>query len=350
MNPHALATYAVLRKYYEDRMDTPGIHASDTQLAKLQDLLFVKRKLPVRFEELQCRLAARLIPARMAYARHKRVPFASVTVADLEESPEGVWRWLVEGDPSKDAFDGPQPFKVEHHPKKCVMKISKLLNEREEWLCEKGLDSDTEMDMVQREEFVTWSVNKYLLLPGKSVPDEPYDESLMRFWREQERRVGSTEMWEALSYTRLVEPQDVRNAFKAPATKRRVCITARPKPRPSRRGMETGSQSAVDGAGEPVAEKRPRPATALCRRERQLCPGHQNKRSRKDIRAITYLEGSSTSREEYACNLWRRAEPSVTSREDQASMSRGDVDPVTWFKSLCNSQQQTLMATVGRTA
>ena len=127
-------------------------------------------------------------------------------------------------------------------------------------------------------------------------------------------------------------------------------MTSRPKPRPSRRGMQTGSQSAADGAGEPVAEKRPRPATVLCRRERQLCPGHQNKRSRNDIRAITYLEGSSMSREEYACNLWRRAEPSVTSREDQASMSRADEDPVTWFKSLCNSQQQSLMATVGRTA
>ena len=127
-------------------------------------------------------------------------------------------------------------------------------------------------------------------------------------------------------------------------------MTSRPKPRPSRRGMQTGSQSGVDGADEPVAEKRLRPATVLCRRERQLCPGHQHKRSRNDIRAITYLEGSSMRREEYACNVWRRAEPSVTSREDQASMSRADEDPVTWFKSLCDSQQQTLMATVGRTA
>ena len=49
-------------------------------------------------------------------------------------------------------------------------------------------------------------------------------------------------------------------------------------------------------------------------------------------------------REEYARNLWRRAEPSGTWREAQASMSRADKDPVAWFKSLCDSQQQSLMA------
>ena len=49
-------------------------------------------------------------------------------------------------------------------------------------------------------------------------------------------------------------------------------------------------------------------------------------------------------REEYACNVWRRAEPSGTRREAQASMSRADKDPVAWFKSLCDSQQQSLMA------
>ena len=127
-------------------------------------------------------------------------------------------------------------------------------------------------------------------------------------------------------------------------------MKARAKQRPSPRGMQTGSQSAADGAGEPVAGKRPLSATLLWLRERQLCLGHQNKSARTYIRAKTYQEGSSMSREEYACNLWRRAEPSVTSREDQASMSRADEDPVTWFKSLCNSQQQSLMGILGRTA
>ena len=135
-----------------------------------------------------------------------------------------------------------------------------------------------------------------------------------------------------------------------PVPKMRWAMKARAKQRPSPRGMQTGSKSPVDGAGDPVAGKRPHSATLLWLRERQLCPWDQNKGSRNDIRAKTYLEGSSMRREEYACNLWRRAEPSGTFREDQASMSRAEKDPVTWFNSLCASQQQTLMAIVRRTA
>ena len=38
-------------------------------------------------------------------------------------------------------------------------------------------------------------------------------------------------------------------------------MKARPKQRPSLRGMQTGSQSAADGAGDPDAGKRPLSAT-----------------------------------------------------------------------------------------
>ena len=237
------------------------------------------------------------------------------------------------------------------------MKISKLLNEREEWLCEKGLDSDTVMDMVQREEFLTWSVNKYLLLPGKSVPDESYDESLLRFWREQERRVGSTEIWEALSHTRLLKPQDVRNAFKGhgtptnspprPLPKHRFCPKPRPKPRPSPRGMQRESQSAADGAAEPVAGKRPLTATVLENKETQLWLQHQNKRSRSDIRASPYKETQAMWHEDFECTSGRQAEDSVTSREDQAFMSRANEDPAEWRESVRDRRPPNLLAILG---
>ena len=94
------------------------------------------------------------------------------------------------------------------------MRISSVLNDREEWLCASGLDCATVMDMVQRDEFLRWSVNKYLDVPGNCVPDESYHDSLSRFCREQERRVGSTEIWELLSHTGRATPEDVRNAFK----------------------------------------------------------------------------------------------------------------------------------------
>ena len=246
---------------------------------------------------------------------------------------------------------------MEVDAKECAKRISGILNEREEWLSESGLDSDTAMDIVQREEFLGWSVNRFLQQPGQAVPDEPYSQTLGRFFREQERRVGSTEIWEALCHTRLVKPEDVATAFRRvvpptnsptrPLPKHRFCPKPRPKPRPSPRGMQRESQSAADGAAEPVAGKRPLTATVLENKETQLWLQHQNKRSRSDIRAKTYQETRAMRREDYACNLWRRAEHSVTSREDQASMSRADEDPVAWRESLCDRQPPNLLAILG---
>ena len=50
------------------------------------------------------------------------------------------------------------------------------------------------------------------------------------------------------------------------------------------------------------------------------------------------------SREDYAGTLWRRAEARVTSREDQASMSREDEAAVVRFASLSKRQRQDLVA------
>ena len=100
LRPLSWRSYNAILEYYDERMETPGIDASDSQLAKLSELIYVKRKRPVRFEDLQCRLAARLIPARVAYAEQHGVGLALVTLEDLEESPEGVQHWLDQGNPS----------------------------------------------------------------------------------------------------------------------------------------------------------------------------------------------------------------------------------------------------------
>ena len=100
LHPLSWRSYKAILEYYDERMETPGIDASDTQLAKLTELLYAKRKLPLRFADLQRRLAARLIPARVAYAEQHGVALALVTLEDLEESPEGVQHWLDQGNPS----------------------------------------------------------------------------------------------------------------------------------------------------------------------------------------------------------------------------------------------------------
>ena len=205
------------------------------------------------------------------------------------------------------------------------------------------------MDIVQREEFLGWSVNRFLQQPGQAVPDEPYSQTLGRFFREQERRVGSTEIWEALCHTRLVKPQDVATAFRRvvpptnspprPLPKHRFCPKPRPKPRPSPRGMQRESQSAADGAAEPVAGKRPLTATVLENKETQLWLQHQNKRSRNEIRAKTYQETKAMWREDYECTSWRRAEDSITSRANE--------DPAEWRESVRDRRPPNLLAILG---
>ena len=98
----------------------------------------MKRNSPLRFEELQCRLTALLVPAQQAYATHNKVAFGRVTLEDLEESPEGLEHWLHEANPSRDTFEGGQPFEVVMDAKACAKRISGILNEREEWLSKVG--------------------------------------------------------------------------------------------------------------------------------------------------------------------------------------------------------------------
>ena len=325
LHPLSWRSYNAILEYYDERMETPGIDASDTQLAKLTELFYAKRKLPLRFADLQCRLAARLIPARVAYAEQHGVGLALVTLEDLEESPEGVQHWLDQGNPSGGAYAN-ENVVVVADAEETAMRISSVLNEREEWLCASGLDSATVMDMVQRDEFLRWSVNKYLDVPGNCVPDESYHDSLSRFCREQERRVGSTEIWELLSHTGRATPEDVRIAFKdlkesGTAAERAATPTVspprpwpkkkphpkplpssrkpRPKPRPPPRPKQTGNdygspmgQSSADGAGEPIAGKRPLPESSPCAatlaQEEEAAAWFVSlpKRQRQDIKAI----------------------------------------------------------------
>ena len=44
LHPFTWSSYTAILDYYDERMETPGIDASDSQLAKLSELLYVKRK------------------------------------------------------------------------------------------------------------------------------------------------------------------------------------------------------------------------------------------------------------------------------------------------------------------
>ena len=269
LHPLSWPAYNSMLNYYNERMETQGIEASDTQIAKLTELLYAKRKVPLRFGELQVRLAARLISARVAYAEQHGVGLATVTTQDLEESPEGVQHWLDQVDPSVRGDATENVVRVAD-AKETAMRISSVLDDREEWLCANGLDSGTVMDMEQRDEFLTWSVDKFLDDPGNWVPDESYLDCLSRFIREQERRVGSTEIWELLSHTGRASPEDLRIAFKdhkesGSAAERASTPTVSPprpsarKPRPSssKRRKLTGNDYGSPMSPRPSSRQRP---------------------------------------------------------------------------------------------
>ena len=225
------------------------------------------------------------------------------------------------------------------------MRISSVLNEREEWLCASGLDSATVMDMVQRDEFLRWSVKKYLDVPGNCVPDESYRDSLLRFCREQERRVGSTQIWQVLSHTGQATPEDVRNAFKecgtptvSPprpwpkkmphpkplASSHKAPPKSQPSPRRKQRGNDYGSpmgQSSADGAGEPVAGKRPHRASG------------------------PFVDTLEKAKETQAwLDRLNKKPKHALSREDQASLSRENEAAVVWFASLSKRKRQDFIA------
>ena len=198
-------------------------------------------------------------------------------------------------------------------------------------------------------------MKKYLGVPGNCVPDESYHDSLLRFCREQERRVGSTEIWEVLSHTGRATPEDARNAFKdlkerGTVAERAATPTVSPprpwpkkmshpkplassckappksqlSPRRMQRGNDYGSpmgQSSADGAGEPVAGKRPHRAsgpfvdTLEKAKETQAWLDRQNKKPKHAL-----------------------------SREDQASLSRENEAAVVWFASLSKRKRQDFIA------
>ena len=109
-------------------------------------------------------------------------------------------------------------------------------------------------------------------------------------------------------------------------------------------------QSSADGAGEPVAGKRPLAESWACAatleqdKETEAWLDRQNRRTKNAIRAKTHMEARAMSREDYAGTLWRRAEARAMSREDQASMSREDEAAVVWFASLSKRQRQDVIA------
>ena len=243
LHPLSWPAYNSILKYFNKRMGTQGVEALDTHIAKLTELLYAKRKVPVRFAELQLKFNARLIEARQAYAEQNCLGLANVTTQVLEESEEGVQHWLNQVKPS------PSDNATEHvirvlDPEDSAMRISSVLYDRDEWLSARGLDCAIVMDRKQRCEFLAWSIGKFAEDRSKRIPED--SDRCTRipevFVQEQERRLGAYEIWELLAYNGLPSVDAVGLAFKdnketETAAKRAATTTSPPRPSASKRLM-----------------------------------------------------------------------------------------------------------------
>ena len=79
-NALSVDALCVIKKYFEERMDTVGVGDTDGQLAALAQLLFTKHQVRVGTDELRdSQVATRIREARRAYADHHDMPMPMVT-------------------------------------------------------------------------------------------------------------------------------------------------------------------------------------------------------------------------------------------------------------------------------
>ena len=109
-------------------------------------------------------------------------------------------------------------------PEAATQKIYLVLAEREEWLKLNNYPRNHVMENWQRGEFVHWAMQRFLEQPSEKRRDDANRASLKslcywqierivkqkqrsRFHLEKQRRAGSSQVWELLSFTgRVSEP------------------------------------------------------------------------------------------------------------------------------------------------
>ena len=103
--------------------------------------------------------------------------------------------------------------------------VVSVVSELVEWLRAQGLETSTEMDWDQRGQFIKWCMDKFMAEPGEQARDEANrqkgkNESKIkaarrtRFNLEKQRRAGSSQIWELLSYTGRVSEEYLRDALR----------------------------------------------------------------------------------------------------------------------------------------
>lgn len=223
-NAISFGVYEVIRDYFTKRLNTEGIESTDGQLDKLSKLLYAKRQVSFNTDEWRdTKLAASILTARRAYADMHDVHIARVTKRVLVESKEGLKYWLNYGGEAN-IDDASELVVSKVSPQECAYRIHSVLQEREKWLEAQGLGADTIMTYDQRGEFLKWIMESFQQTPieARLIAQARQEHktngqinraSRSRFSLEKQRRAGSAQIWELLSFTGKVTPEYLAEAL-----------------------------------------------------------------------------------------------------------------------------------------
>ena len=93
----------------------------------------------------------------------------------------------------------------------CVAGIHRVLSDRWTWLAANNLPHDVDMTNEQRAAFHKWALEEFAKEPDEQERSRDKRAVRARFNLEKQRRAGSPQMWELLSYAGRVTEGDVRS-------------------------------------------------------------------------------------------------------------------------------------------
>ena len=148
--------------------------------------------------------------ARRAYAEHYHTPMAKVTKATWENPYHDLKRWITWANPGVTS-DAPEIELPVVSKQECVARIHRVLSDRWTWLAANNLPHDVDMTNEQRAAFHKWALEEFAKEPDEQERSRDRRAVRARFNLEKQRRAGSPQMWDLLSYKGRVTETDVRS-------------------------------------------------------------------------------------------------------------------------------------------
>ena len=231
-NAHSRGVYETVLRYFEKRNEMEGLAATDVQLEKLGRLLFSKRKVGFGSDMwVSGAIAARIIKARQAYADYCDMPMPLVTKATLENSHHGLQGWINWANPEA-LPEAPEVIVTVVSKEESIRRIHRVLTDRWAWLKEHNLPDDRDMTNEQRLAFHESALRAFAMEPeelqrSQAQRDSGKNQRMVwqtvrsRFSLEKQRRAGSSQMWELLSYRGRISEEMVSGIFEALDARRR---------------------------------------------------------------------------------------------------------------------------------